>query len=125
MILKRFRNFLLPVSLIVLGLIIAVFFIGTKTTTAPISSAERVWPVEVVSAELLSIQPKIVSYGEVLSAREADLRALVEGPVTWLHPDFRTGVRVNAGQKLVEIEPTDYENKLSERKAELLRAKLS
>ncbi|KAJ56128.1 hemolysin D [Actibacterium mucosum KCTC 23349] len=68
---------------------------------------ERVFAVNVITVEPGQVQPVLRSFGEIRSAQTLDLRPRVGGKVTELHPNFRDGARVEAGQVLLRIDPAD------------------
>ena len=68
---------------------------------------ERVFAVNVVTAEAQDIQPVLETFGEVKSRRLLELRAAGGGRVLELADGFEDGGRVSAGQVLVRLDPLD------------------
>jgi multidrug resistance efflux pump len=68
---------------------------------------ERVFSAEVAPLEFGTAQPVLTAFGEILSRRELELRAPVEGTVVMLADGFEDGGAVEAGQLLLRIDPAE------------------
>ena len=112
----------LPVLILVAGLAMAAYFVSSRPRALPNPPAEKVWSVKVTEIVRRDVQSKIRVFGEITAGREAEIRAMVAGRLVELHPKFRTGELVRAGQHLAVIDPVDYEIGLAERRAELAQA---
>ena len=106
-----------PWAIALLALLIIMALMFTRPRLQPVELQERVWPVSVVEVRRGDVQPTMELFGEVVSGRRSELRALVPGRVVDAGPNFREGARVAAGELLVQIDPFDYENDLAEQKA--------
>jgi RND family efflux transporter MFP subunit len=67
-------------------------------------------------------QPQIRVLGEVQAAREVVLRPRVEGEVLEISEEFYPGGIVSKGDRLVRINPADYENALARAESAVRRA---
>ncbi len=67
---------------------------------------ERVFTVAVQVAEAGVEIPELVAFGGVQSRRSLEVRAAASGTVVQLSENFEDGVRVNAGDVLVQVDPT-------------------
>ncbi|MEQ8661450.1 MAG: HlyD family efflux transporter periplasmic adaptor subunit [Gammaproteobacteria bacterium] len=119
---RRFRQFVLPLGVLVAGIAIAAWFVASRPRALSQPPQEKVWPVAVVEVARADVQPAISVYGEVRAVREAELRAEVAGRVVSLNPAFKDGNLIVAGTELAVIDPIDYENRLAEQRAERARA---
>ena len=68
---------------------------------------ERVFTVNVRTANAEDVRPVLETFGEVKSRRLLELRAAGGGRVLELAEGFEDGGRVNAGQVLVRLDPVD------------------
>ncbi|MDW4499772.1 efflux RND transporter periplasmic adaptor subunit [Sulfitobacter sp. D35] len=93
----------------------------SEETAAP-PPRERVFTVNVVTAELTNIAPVLQSFGEVQSRRTLELRAAVAGRVVDLSESFEDGGRVRAGDVLMRIDPADMQSALDRLGADLADA---
>ncbi len=107
----------LPVMVLAGGVAVAGILVATREKTEPKPVAEHAWPIEAVTVGFADLRPTLRFFGEVASAREVDLRALVAGPVTWVADEFADGGAVGAGSELVAIDPFDYREAVAERAA--------
>jgi RND family efflux transporter MFP subunit len=70
---------------------------------------ERVFAVNVRTAEPQDIVPVLETFGEVQSRRLLELRAAGGGRVTAIADTFEDGGEVHAGQTLIQLDPADAE----------------
>ena len=120
--LRKYKQASVPLTVILIGVIIAAWFITSRPRALPRPPEEKVWPVSVISAQTLDLQPEISAFGEIRAAREAEIRALVDGRLVSLNPEFRDGNLVAQGTELAVLDPVDSENRLAEQRAEHARA---
>jgi len=111
---RRALRIVLP--LVVIGAAIAVFswLEATKPNLARTNPGERVWPVAAVEVVVGDWQPRLRVFGEIVSGREVDLRALVVGPIVEVGEMLMEGGIVRAGDLLVAIDSFDYQATLDE-----------
>jgi RND family efflux transporter MFP subunit len=117
-------QFFLPVLIIVLAAGIVALLMATRPKLQPVVNEERVWPVEVVRVQRGDVQPMLELFGEVVSGRRSELRALVPGAIVAVGPNFREGAKVAKGELLVQIDPFEYENDVAEQRALLAEAEM-
>lgn len=86
-------------------------------------SRERIFSVNVVVIEPVTVTPVLTSFGEVRSRRTLDLRAPVGGTVVELSDDFQEGGTVKRGQLLARIDPADAQTAVDVARTDLLEAK--
>ncbi|MCL6282831.1 HlyD family efflux transporter periplasmic adaptor subunit [Ruegeria sp. 2012CJ41-6] len=110
------RQSLLGVFLVSMTLALLLYaghlvFDAVRTSLAdkarPIEVRERVFAVNVETAELQDVIPVLKAFGQVQSRRTLELRAAAGGRVLELSPDFEEGGTVRAGAVLVRIDPAD------------------
>ncbi|PHZ83866.1 efflux RND transporter periplasmic adaptor subunit [Paremcibacter congregatus] len=116
----------LPVALAASFVVVSYALI----TTAPESKrkpAEYIAPmVEIMDLTTGSYDVTVQAQGLVGPAQqEVILRPQVGGKVIAIHPSFRPGGMIPAGEPIIQIEATDYELALREAEAKLARAMAS
>ncbi len=114
---------LLPLLVIAGGVAAAAWFKETKPEPVAKAIEERVWTVETAPVHFADVQPELRLFGEVVAAREVELRALVAGPVISVWDGFVDGGAVPAGTILVSIDPFDEQQNVVERQASLDEAR--
>lgn len=114
---------------VTLGLLVwAVQMIGgavqTRMADSPAAppARERVFTVNVISAESGTHTPFIESFGEIASRRTLELRAAEGGRVIGLADEFQDGGTVRAGDVLVQLDPVDAEAAVQRAQADLADA---
>ncbi|UWQ42148.1 efflux RND transporter periplasmic adaptor subunit [Leisingera aquaemixtae] len=84
---------------------------------------ERIFAVNVVTAELQTVAPELTAFGRVESRRALELRTAVGGRVVQLSEDFEDGGTVRAGEVLVQIDPADAQSALDRAEADMMDAR--
>ena len=113
----------LPLVVIAIGVLLGAYLIVSRPQAVPNPPAEKVTPVNVITAEFRSYQPELHVYGEIIAGREAEIRPMVAGRITALDETFRSGAYVEAGQTLVQIDRFDYEVAVRELQADVDEAR--
>ena len=75
--LNKTLRFALPAAVLIVSIGIYLWLQETRPQLSPIDSDERTWPVAAIRAEVRDWQPKLKVYGQVISGRDVDVRALV------------------------------------------------
>ncbi|SDI47386.1 efflux RND transporter periplasmic adaptor subunit [Lutimaribacter saemankumensis] len=83
---------------------------------------ERVFAVNVETAEPRTVAPILTAFGEVQSRRTLELRAAASGTVIELSRDFEEGAHVRAGDVLLRIDPADAQAALERAESDLMDA---
>ena len=86
-------------------------------------SRERVFVVNLITAQAGREEPWLETFGEIASRRTLELRAAVPGRIVSLAPDFQDGGRVSKGQVLVTIDPADTQSAFDRLTADLADAR--
>ncbi|UWQ63298.1 efflux RND transporter periplasmic adaptor subunit [Leisingera caerulea] len=84
---------------------------------------ERIFAVNVVTADLQTVAPELTAFGRVESRRTLELRTAVGGRVVQLSEDFEEGGTVRAGEVLVQIDPADAQSALDRAEADMMDAR--
>lgn len=89
----------------------------------PPPARERIFAVNVITAELGTVTPILEAFGEVHSRRTLELRAAHGGRVLELSENFVEGGTVRAGEVLARIDPADAQAALDRAESDLLDAR--
>ncbi|HGG04829.1 MAG TPA: HlyD family efflux transporter periplasmic adaptor subunit [Aliiroseovarius sp.] len=118
--------FLLAVTIAILAVAAQQMISAIKTRQAreniPPVPHERVFAVNVVPIVVQDYTPVLTAFGELRSERVLDLRSAAGGTVVELSPDFVEGGKVEAGQLLLRVDPTDFETALENARTDLAEA---
>ncbi|WCE31674.1 efflux RND transporter periplasmic adaptor subunit [Vibrio sp. SCSIO 43137] len=85
-----------------------------KTTN---TSGKKV--VRVLSVVPRKIQPSATGYGHSQPATEWEAASQVEGAIVWVSPQLKAGAIINQGEKLLQLDPSQYELSVARLQAEL------
>ena len=83
---------------------------------------ERVFTVNVLTAEVGTQSPVLESFGEIASRRTLELRAADGGRVVFLAEGFEDGGAVKAGDVLVRLDPADAQSAFERSQSDLADA---
>ena len=105
-------------------LLLATFLIisllrATKDEPEVLVIQEKSWPVSVIEAQYSDVQPTLSLFGEVITSRRSELRALVGGQVVQVGEKFKEGAVVEKGELLLRIDDFEYKNAVTEESAKL------
>ncbi len=119
-------SFLLRAFMVVAVLAGGAFFSMSLVKSGPTAIRKvperRARLVEVEQVQLSNHRVTIEGMGTVKPAREIDLYARVNGEVRWLSPLLMPGGHFIAGEKILQIDRSDYELVARERLADLAQA---
>ena len=109
-----------PIVLLLVGTFLIISFLrATKDEPQILVIEEKSWPVSVVEAKYDDIQPTVSLFGEVITSRRSELRALVGGQVIKVGDNFKEGAVVKQGELLLKIDDFEYKNAVTEEAAKL------
>ncbi|WP_306152481.1 efflux RND transporter periplasmic adaptor subunit [Roseovarius sp. MMSF_3281] len=84
---------------------------------------ERVFAVNLVTAEAATVTPVLTAYGEARSLRTLEIRAKASGTLIELSEEFEDGGMVEKGQILARIDPADARSALNLAESDLMDAR--
>ena len=109
-----------PTVLLLVGTLLIISLLrATKDETVLLVIEEKSWPVSVIEAQYDDVQPTLALFGEVITSRRSELRALVGGQVLEVGENFKEGAVVEKGELLLRIDDFEYRNSLTEETAKL------
>jgi RND family efflux transporter MFP subunit len=89
-----------------------------KTPTAPLAPLVRVLDAQPADHRL-----QISAHGNVNTADQLAIRPQVGGQLLKLHPNFEPGGVIPAGERLFQIDPTDYQFQIAAAEAAIAKAR--
>lgn len=119
---KTIISSLLALAIIAGGVLIMQRLIAGRPEAPQRPQVERQVPVQTQNVERATHSPRISVFGEVVAGRLIELRALVAGEITAVHPDLEAGRRIEETAALVEIDRFAYEGAVIEAQANLAEA---
>ncbi len=109
-----------PTVLLLVGTFLVISVLrATKEEPEVLVIQEKSWPVSVVEAQYSDVQPTLSLFGEVITSRRSELRALVGGQVVQVGENFKEGAVVEKGELLLRIDDFEYKNAVTEESAKL------
>lgn len=84
---------------------------------------ERIFAVNLVTAELQQIAPELTAFGRIESRRTLELRSAQGGRVIQLSEQFEEGGSVRAGEILVQVDPSDAQAAKQQAEVDMLDAR--
>jgi multidrug efflux system membrane fusion protein len=100
---------LVPMALLAISLAGAGYLHSTKPAVRPAPAIERVWTVRAEPARFADHRPVLQLYGDLVAGREVMLRPLVAGEIVEASPKLVEGGAFAAAERIVAIDPFDYQ----------------
>jgi RND family efflux transporter MFP subunit len=115
-------HFLLPIAALACGIAITVYLMKTSPEAKPGKRPPTATLVEVQKAMVMPQQAIISGMGEIVPAREIELKPRVSGEIIQLSEEFIPGGYFLAGEKILKIDPVDYTLVLLQLESEAAKA---
>ena len=120
---KSYRKIITTTSVLAAGILLISATYYFKPTQERVSQQ----PPQAIEVTVVKVQPKthqlnVVSQGTVSPKYEIDLIAEVTGRIEFVSPNFANGDFFTLGEKLVQIEPIDYQLSLITAESAVARA---
>lgn len=108
---------------LLVGAVLVSYWIKQSEPTAEREAATRRTSalVETIAVDTGSYRPSVEALGAVQAARDIVLSPRVSGQIISVSDTFTLGGRVRAGDELLRLDPSDYEQALIMRESELLQ----
>ena len=106
---RGFIQGFLTFLIIVLGIAGALFFIKFKKQPQQEEQDVKIPLVKTEKVHVRDIPMIIQGYGTVTPEVEVDIIPEVSGKVVYIHPELKVGGLIRANEKILEIDPRDYE----------------
>ena len=112
----RFLHAFLAILIILLGIGAAAFFIKYKKQPERVEQDVQAPLVKFEQVHIKNIPMVVQGYGTVSPKVEVDIIPEVAGKVVLIHPEMKVGGLIRGNEKILQIDPRDYE--LAVRQAE-------
>jgi RND family efflux transporter MFP subunit len=106
---RGFIQGFLTILIIILGIAGALFFIKFKKQPEQEEQGVKIPLVKVEKVNVRDIPMIIQGYGTVTPKVEVDIIPEVSGKVVYIHPELKVGGLIRANEKMLQIDPRDYE----------------
>lgn len=118
---RKFMKYTLPLGIFVLAIVVFIVLITIGQAQRPerVEESRQAVLVDVIEAEARLVNFTVNSQGSVQPRTETTLVAEVSGKISSVAPDFIAGGFFEAGEVLLEIDPSDYRTALKRAQASL------
>lgn len=121
---NRKKTLLISLAILIAGAVVTLFIFLTEPVAEPEAAvSETAMLVEITGVEQGNFRPSITATGQVIPEQEINLSPRVSGEIIEVAGNFTPGSFVRKGEKLLQIDPSDYRNTLRLRESELMQAK--
>ena len=114
------KKILLPLAIIAGAVLLSMLMFMLKPAPPKLESPDTALAVETMVLEKITAQLKIQSQGTVLPRTSTSLISEVSGAVLEVSPQFVVGGVFQAGDVLMQLDPTDYQVALQRAEAKLI-----
>jgi len=120
----RLMQGLCALLLLAVGVAIAVAFLKLKKPPERVEQAVLTPLVQVRQLDVADRQMVIEGYGTVTPKVEVDIIPEVGGKIIFVHSELKTGGVISAGEKIVQIDPSDYKLAVQQAQASVAEAQV-
>ncbi len=120
---SKLLKWMLPVLVIVAGLFISSVIKNSRPEVDIITPVKKVTIIRGIVAKKTSFQPVIHAQGTVQAKRQIELVPEVAGKIIWVSSDFAQGGLFSKDDRLVLIDPRNYEFAVSRAQASVADAR--
>lgn len=117
-----FLHFVVPVAVLAGGIAITIYLMKTSPEARPAKRPPTATLVEVQPVRTGTQQTILDAMGEIVPAREIEIKPRVSGEVVEISGEFLPGGRFTAGDTLLTIDRTDYQLSLRQLQSEVKKA---
>jgi len=100
-------------------LIISTVILATAPTQKLSAQTEKVLSVSVIKVSPQVFTPNYQAFGKIESPLRLSLTAQVEGEIVYVNKAFIEGGQLKKGEIIYQVDSSDYQNKVNQRKSEL------
>ncbi len=115
------RHIILPLAVLGCGVAITMYLLNTSPEAKPQKRPPAATLVEIENVVAGPQKTFISAMGEVVPAREIELRSRVSGEIIAIAEDFIPGGYFSAGELLLQIDPADYRLIIRQLESEVAR----
>ncbi|OUS27563.1 hypothetical protein A9Q99_14045 [Gammaproteobacteria bacterium 45_16_T64] len=108
---------------LVAGIVISVVLVKSRPAMEHTNNAKKAVPVNVITLKQYSIAPTITGYGVVEPDVLLNLKAEINGAVTYIHPQLRKGELIAKDTLVLTVDDRDYRLALQQAKADVAVSK--
>lgn len=105
---KRHKQFSISMGIILVGILLAILMTITRSKPKKVVFPELAPLVKTQILEQSDVKMVIRGYGTVKPKVEVQIVPQISGRVVAVHPEFREGGFITAGEQLFQIEPKDF-----------------
>ncbi len=117
-----FLHILLPIAVLACGAAITLYLMKTSPEARPRKKPPMATLVEVRTVQAGPQQTVISGMGEIIPAREIELKPRVSGEIVAINAEFLPGGYFDTGQTMLKIDPADYSLVLRQLESEAAKA---
>lgn len=110
-------KFILPLLVLLIAGVLYYSLVSSKSAREKPALTEKVWQIEVITAQQQALSPSVTLYGRIESPEQ--LKAAAPGGGIVEQVFVRNGARVNQGQPLVTMDRRDFAASLLQAEADL------
>lgn len=117
-----FLHFVVPLAVLAGGIAITIYLLKTSPEAIPVKRPPTATLVEVLQVQTGTQQTVLEAMGQIVPAREIEMKPRVSGEIVGISSEFLPGGRFATGEILVTIDRTDYQLSLRQLQSEVKKA---
>ncbi len=106
------KRALLPITILAVAGVVFVMLVRNPERLEAVAPEQALTTVRVAPVEPRSVTMQVRSQGKVQASRRVSLSAAAAGPVSWISPNLVAGGYFTAGEAILRLDSSDFENAL-------------
>ncbi len=115
-------RYALPAVVLLVGILLTAWLMATGPQAKKRPRERQAPLVEVREVHLGTEPTQVAAMGTVVPSREVQLTPQVSGRIVALSPEFQPGGQLRAGERLVQVDPSDYRLAVDQLRGEVAQA---
>jgi len=115
-------RYALPAVVVLIGILLTAWLMATGPQAKKRPRERQAALVEVRAVQVGTEPTHVSAMGTVVPSREVQLTPQVSGRIVNLNPEFQPGGQLRAGERLVQIDPSDYRLAVDQLRGEVAQA---
>ncbi len=120
------RHFMITllIALLIIGIAtgISIYWVSNPPKAEKVHKEQQAPHVSVMAIKVIDHPTTIYAMGDVIPSQSLNLTSRISGMVTELGENFIEGGRLQKGEKIVQLDPTDFRLVIEQRKSDLAQA---
>lgn len=124
-VIKHGRTFIIAFIIIILAVSLSFYFLSNRPRAPKVTGKVIIPKVTTMAIRVIDHPTTIHAMGNVVASQSVNLTSRISGMVTELGENFIEGGLLKKGDKIVQLDPTDFRLLVQQRESDLVQAEFN